>query len=193
MAQIQDPRGHQVAFVNKQNRLETESVTIAESLKETELGFGYNINTGVIPLTSSTESGVLYFKNLEDHEIVVEALAVGIDSDGTNASMSRITVVRNPTSVSFSTDVDINANRNFSSTKELSDASVAYKGAEAATITGGDDVLLFFQGAGSRLFATINLVIGVGNSIAIKIDTQTTSGTTSVYAALIAYLHPDIT
>jgi hypothetical protein len=42
--------------------------------------------------------------------------------------------------------------------------------------------------AGSRLFAGINFTIPKGNSIGVKIDTDTTAGTTNVYAALVLHL-----
>ena len=38
------------------------------------------------------------------------------------------------------------------------------------------------------LFAPINLLLPKGSSIAIEIDTNTSSGTTNVYAAMVCYL-----
>lgn len=192
MAFIEDPRNAKRAFINQDNRLEVAATNTGEQLVVTGKGHGYNINTGLIGLTSTSESGVLYFENHEDHEIIVEALAFGLDDLGTHSGKPLITVVRNPSSVSFSTDVDINCNRNFSSSNTLKSTTLAYKGAEGATVTGGEDCLLLHASTGSRLYATINLVLGVGNSLAVKIDPQVTSGTCSLYAALIMYTHEDI-
>lgn len=169
------------------------SVSETEAQEATELGDGYNINSGVIGLTSSTESGILYFKNGESRRFIVEAIAVGVGSAGTVTDVSQITLVKNPTGgtlISNATAVDINENRSFGSSNTLA-SSLAYKGAEGNTVTGGDDTLLFFQAAGGRLIADIQLELNPGNSIAVKIDTNTSSGTTNVYAAIIGHLKAD--
>lgn len=168
------------------NRIFAHTITESESVHATEKGDAYNINTGTIGLTSSTASGVLYLKNNETRDLIVEAIAVGIGSAGTVTDLTEVKVIRNPTSVSFSAAVDANVNRNFGSSKTLT--ADVYKGAEAATVTGGSEALIFYQSAGGRLFAPIDLVLTKGDSLAITVDTQTTSGTTNVYAAAITYL-----
>lgn len=190
---IKDGTGSgKTAKVDNNNQLHVFSVTETENQQATKLGNSYNINTGTIGLTSSTESGVLYFKNDEspvngESSFVIDAVAIGIDNQGTQAGACHITLVRNPTSVSFSTAVDMNANRNFGSSNTLSSTSLAYKGAEGATVTGGDDLALFYQNAGTRGYYSIDLEVPKGSSFAIKIDTQTTSGTTNIYAAIIGH------
>jgi hypothetical protein len=168
------------------NRQFTHSITETEPVHSTENGDAYNINTGTIGLTSSTESSILYIQNNETQVLVIEALAVGVGSAGTTTDVSVVKVVRNPTSVSYSTAVDMNQNRNFGSSKTLT--ADAYKGAEGATSTGGNDAIQFFMGSGTRLFAPINLLLPKGSSMAINIDTNTSAGTTNVYAALVCYL-----
>lgn len=171
------------------NRLFVHGITEDESIHATEDGDSYNINTGTIGLTSTTASGVLYVKNNEDRDFTIRAIAVGISSAGTTTDMSTITLIRNPstgTLISGATNVDMNQNKNFGSTKTLT--VDAYKGAEGNTVTNGDDIAQFFTPAGSRLFANIDFIIPKGNSIAITIDTNTSSGTTNVYAAVIGYL-----
>jgi hypothetical protein len=186
MTIIRDPSTGDGARVDSTKRLETHSVALTETQEATEAGDSYNLNTGNIGLTSQTESGILYFKNNEDRNIEIEAIAVGVDSAGTTGNDSIVTLVRNPTSVSFSTAVDMNQNRNFGSSKTLT--ADVYKGAEAATITGGNDIAQFYMDAGSRLFAPIGFTLTKGDSVAIKIDTDTTAGTTNVYAAVICHL-----
>lgn len=168
------------------NKMFTHSITEAEPIHATEKGDAYNINTGTIGLTSTSTSSILYLKNNEVQDMIIEAMAVGVSSAGTTTDLSTITVVRNPTSVDYSTAVDMNMNRNFGSSKTLS--ALAYKGVEGSTSTGGDNIIQFFTGAGTRLFAPINLLLPTGSSIAINIDTNTTAGTTNVYAAVVCYL-----
>jgi hypothetical protein len=156
-------------------------------------GNAYNINTGIIGLTSTTESGVIYFKNDEapvngESSFIIDAIAIGIDNLGTQAGACNITVVRNPTGgtiVDNAVDVSMNKNRNFGSSNTLS--SLAYKGVEGDTLTGGDDIALFFQNAGTRGYYPIDMEVPKGSSIGVKIDTQTTAGTTNLYVALIGH------
>jgi len=178
--------------VDKNEQAHTFSLNRTINQDAVRKGNAYNINTGTIGLTSTTESGVFYFKNDEapvngESSFILDAFAIGIDSLGTQAGACIITVVRNPTSVSFSTAVDMNQNRNFGSSNTLSSTSLAYKGAEAATVTGGDDIAIFYQNAGTRGYYTIDMEIPRGSSVAVKIDTQTTSGTTNLYVAAIGH------
>jgi hypothetical protein len=176
--------------VDSNGRGHTQTVTETEATHATEVGDGYNINTGTIGLTSTTASGVLYFKNNETKDVIIDAIAIGIGSAGTTTDSAEIKLIKNPTTgtlISSPTNVDMNQNRNHSSSNTLAD-SLAYKGAEGNTVTDGTEEALFYQSAGGRLYASIGLVIGKGNSIAITVDTQTTSGTTNVYAALILHL-----
>jgi len=168
------------------NKLFTHSISEPENIHSTEQGDSYNINSGLIALTSGTASSVLYLKNNELRDIVIEAVAIGVSSGGTTSDVSYIEIVRNPTSVDYSTAVPINQNRNFGSSKVISVDT--YIGAEGSTSTGGDVVLLFQSSAGNRLFASTNMVLTSGSSVAINVNTNTTSGTTNVYAAIVCYI-----
>jgi hypothetical protein len=168
------------------NRLFVQAITEGEARHATEAGDAYNLNTGTIGLTSSNASSIMYIKNNEDRDLIIEAVAVGIGSAGTTTDVSTITLIRNPTSVSYSTAVDQNQNRNFGSSKTLT--ADVYKGAEAATTTGGNNIAQFFQTSGGRLFANIGFIIPKGDSLAIEVDTNTSSGTTNVYAAIVCHL-----
>jgi hypothetical protein len=180
------------ALVDGNNQLHTFSVSETEAQSAVEQGNAYNINTGWIGLTSATESAVLYFKNDEspvngESAVSIDAIAIGIDDEGTTTGMSTITLVRNPTAASFSTAVDMNQNRNFGSSNTLASTTLAYKGAEAATLTGGNDIAIFAMNPGNRLYAPIDFILEKGSSLGIKIDTDTSGGTTNVYAALILH------
>lgn len=189
MATIKDGSSGNVAKVNLKNQLYTFTVIETETQEAAALGNSYNINTGEINLTSSTESGILYIKNNEDSDLVIEAIAVGVGSAGTVTDVSTITIIRNPTAgtvISDASTVSMNQNRNFGSSKTL--AVNAYKGDEGKTFTDGDDVAVLYQSAGGRLFAGLNFELPKGSAIGVKIDTQTSSGTTKVYAAAVCYL-----
>jgi hypothetical protein len=186
-----DDRG---AHVDANNQLHAYSITRTGGEDAVIKGNAYNINTGTIGLTANTESAILYFKNDEapvngETSIFIEAIAIGIGTDdngSTRTEKSTITIVRNPTAASFSTAVDMNVNRNFGSSNTLSTTTLAYKGAEGATLTGGDDLAQFYQNT-ARGYYGINLELPRGSAIGIKINTLTTAGTTDVYVALILH------
>jgi len=160
-------------------------------------GNAYNINTGWIGLTSSTASAVMFFKNDEapvngESTFVVDAIVVAIDGAGTTTSgdPADITIVRNPTAGTIVTNavaVDMKQNRNFGSSNTLSSTTLTYKGVEGDTFIDGDDIALFALNQGNRGYFDVNMELPKGSSIGVKIDTQTTAGTTSVYVAIIGH------
>ena len=178
------------AKVDTNNRLyvNSEGKTAVEAA--TDKGDSYNLNTGVINLTSANETAVLYVKNTDpDRDIHVSALAVGLGpSTGGTGSIPKVTVTRNPTGgtlVDSNNDIDVNSNRNFSSSQTLT--ATTLKGAEGETLTGDTDHLIIFQTANGRLFATIDEVLGNGASIGVKIDPQPSNTSMDIYAALICH------
>jgi hypothetical protein len=174
------------AKVDGNNRLHTAAIIESEADHATEVGDGYNINTGVIGLTSSTESGVLLIENNEDSDLVIDFIVIGVDSLGTTSGMTRWTVVKNPTALSSSGAVTINENRNFGSSKTLS-ATIS-QGVEGSSFTNGTDALFGFAAVGARTEFRIAQDLPQGSSMGVKVDTQTTAGTTDIYVAVICHV-----
>jgi hypothetical protein len=177
--------------VDANEQAHVHAITRTTTQDALEKGNAYNINTGVIGLTTTSESSVLYFKNDEapvngESSFIIDAIAVGIGDGGTQDEKATITVVRNPTAASFSTDVDMKQNRNFGSSNELATTTLVYKGAEGATLTGGDDIAIFFQ-SGVRGYYPIDIEVPRGSAIGVQINSQTSAGTTDVYAAIIGH------
>ncbi len=103
--------------------------------------------------------------------------------------LPEVTVACNATGgdiISDATAVAMNANRNFGSSKTLS--VDAYAGKSGGTITGETDTVLFFQGTGGRLFATINIVVPKGSNITVYLDPKLSSGSIKAYCALVCHL-----
>ena len=154
-------------------------------------GNAYNINTGPIALTGTADSALLYFKNDEAQDYLVANLEVGIGTlSATITDSALVTVIRNPTGGDLITDAtaaSIVANSNFGSANTFSVTTLAYKGKDGGTITGGDDYAQFYVNGNSRLFADLNVDIPTSSSIAIKIDLNT-SGGGNVYVALVGHL-----
>jgi hypothetical protein len=175
--------------IDNNNQLHTFSITETEQQQATDKGNSYNLNTGWV--TISADSAVMYFKNDEDLPFVIDAVAVGFKT-GTQADIGTITLVRNPTAgtlIDAATNVDMNQNRNFGSSKTLKSTSLAYKAtASGQTFTDGDDIAIFAQSDTGRLFATIDFELPKGSSVGVQVDPNLSSGTIEVYVALIGYL-----
>jgi hypothetical protein len=185
------------AHVDQNNQLHNFSISQSEAQDANDKGNAYNINTGIIGLTSTSDSAVLFFKNDEppsngESTIIIDAIAVGIGTDDAGATRDEkttITLLRNPTAgtiVTGATDVDMIQNRNFGSSNTLSSTTLAYKGAEANTFTDGDDFAKFFQNT-ARGYYTIDIELTRGSSLGVKMNTQTSAGTTDIYVALICH------
>jgi hypothetical protein len=181
------------AGVTSSNRLCVDSVQIGAQTNANSLGNAYNINTGIITLTSANESAILYFKNTDPTKRVhISAIAIGLgpSTGGVSTEIPKITIVRNPTAGtiidSTPTDVDVNSNRNFSSSNTLT--GLAYKGGEAETMTDGEDHIIFYAADNSRLFAGIEEILENGASLGVKIDPQASNTNMTCYAALILHV-----
>ena len=175
------------AEVNNEQRLKTQSVTESEALHAAEVGDAYNINTGLISITG--DATLLYIKNNEDKDLVIEAIALGSFEGITHSDDPYITLVRNPTGgdlVSDTTAVDMNQNRNFGSSKTLTAST--YKGKVGGTLTGGNDIAFLQATPGGRSFYGINFVIPKGSSVGIKLVANASSGSANWYCAAIVHL-----
>jgi len=174
------------AKVDGNNRLHIQGTTENEAQHAVEDGDAYNINSGSITLSAA--GTLLYIKNNEDQDMVVSAVAVGTGT-GTTSDIGEITIERNITGgdlISDATAVAMNQNRNFGSSKTLT--ADVFAGKSGGTSTGGNDIILFYHGTSSRLFATIDMVVPKGNSIAVTYDPKLSSGNVKAYCAVIAHL-----
>ena len=177
------------AMVDGNNRIHTSAVTKTEAHDSIDSGDAYNLNTGPINLTGSADSALLYLKNNETNSFVVSSIVIGLGSHDGMSESAEVTVVRNPTTGDIITDavnVDMNQNRNFGSSKTLT--ANAYKGKITGSMTDGDDIILFYQTAPGRLFASIDLELTKGDSLGIKVNPNLLSGSVNAYAAIIGYI-----
>jgi hypothetical protein len=178
------------AKVDNNNQLHTFSVTESEQKQAAELGNEYNLNTGTIALTGTSESSLIYFKNDEENDFIITAVAVGLGTrSATVTDAANVTIIRNPDAgdiISDASVVAMKSNTNFGSSKTLSATTLVYKGKDGGTISGGTDHALLYMTDG-RLYASLNIEIPKGSSVGMKIDLNT-SGGANVYAAFIGYL-----
>lgn len=192
MAIIQDSSKGFSAKVDSSNRLAVRSTAKTETFEATKLGESFNINTGLITLTSAAESGVLYIKNNEDRDVSVDSLVfiLAPTTGGAASDSTRVRVYKNSTAgtlISTALSVSANQNRNFGASRILS--SLAYKGATGNTVTDGSVIIDTFVSPGTRLTVELDIVITKGKSIAVTYQPNT--GNTSMKCMVAASLHID--
>jgi hypothetical protein len=163
------------AKVDSNYRLHTHSVSESISENASSNGESYNVNTGTINLTSSSESSVVYLKNTDEKDLLISTIGYLLGNSTGGTGNLTIDVYKNPsagTLISDAVNADIIENKNTGSNNTL-EANV-YKGGEGKTCTGGT---LFYssliaKSAGSYIVGTGNIVVPKGKSICVKISPQ---------------------
>jgi hypothetical protein len=179
-------RGSYVA-VNERNELRTFSVTETKSQAANEDQAAYNLNTGEITGITSGNATLFYFYNDQDEDVFIDSVAFGFRGFTGLSDMVVVEFIRNPTAgdlISDATAISANANRNFGSARSFKATTLAYKGKDSGTITGGTTFSLFYAGNNTRTFATINILLPRGSSFAAKVTSDATAGT-AYFAAII--------
>lgn len=179
--------------VNSDNQLRTFATIETEAVFRNKAGFAYNLNTGLISLTDAVDTPIMYLKNNEEGDIIIEAVVIGAfnSTNGSSTADVYTTFIRNPTTgtiiTSTPTNVDMNSNRNYSSTNTLT--ADVFKGATGDTMTDGNDHILVRLSTNSRTFVSINEVMPKGTSFGVKFKPPTSNTAMNVYAAIICYIH----
>ena len=177
------------AFAHVFGVVETE---IEDSTRQ---GLGFNINTGIVNIStdSATRCGILYFYNDEDEDVIINAAVSWVGTvSGTPTDPPLFWLVRNPTggtTISNATAADMpGVNSNFGSNNTFKSTTLVYKGADGdGAFTGGSDYALLGGKAESRgSYPELNIEVPRGASIGVEVDLNT-SGAANVYFALISY------
>jgi hypothetical protein len=169
------------AKVDKDFRLHTQAVSRTELTQSILKGDGYNLSTGVVTLTSTTESALGYVKNEGDEPLVFSEILVIINPSSGGTGNGIIRIKRNPTAGTIITNADTNvtaANRNFASSKTID--GIIYKGGEGLTITDGSDFAISTRDAafsGVLAFDAAPIVLEKGSTLAVTF--QPASGNVS--------------
>lgn len=170
--QITDEYNGNGAKVDSNNRLHTESVNRTVLTEAVFKGEAFNFNTGAITLTTGGESALLYLSyDGSDPFVVTEIIFIIGSASGTLTSDGTAKILRNPTGgtiVSGAVNIDIAANREFSSSITVS--GDLFKGAEGNTITGGTtfaDTTRSSGFTGTINFDAAPIVLRKGNTLAV--------------------------
>ncbi len=126
-----------VVKVDEENRLHTHAFTVNINQSAAMQGDSYQAGTGVINLTSDTESAIFYFKNTSLIDILMyeQFLDLGASTSGVGSStITYYTQATSGTLISTAT-VAMPANRRLTDATVL--GALVYKGTEGATLAGG--------------------------------------------------------
>lgn len=190
MTYIEDCSNGNTVKVDSKRRLYTLAITEDNDSEAARDGRAYNLNTGIITLTGSSESSLMYIYNGETEDLHINSIILGVGA-GTASDMGLLTLLSNPTGgdlISDASPVDIKINRNLGSSSILSTETLVYKGKDGGTITGGTNLGIFYQGTSGRLVAPFEIVLPRGSSVAMKYDPNLSSGSVDVYAAVIMHV-----
>lgn len=195
MSIIRDGSTNKAAGVDSTSRLMVRAVQQSETESATDSGDSYNINSGLITLTTAGESGVIYLKNNENSNIHIDSVVVilGPSANGVTTDTTLIKMYRNPTTgtlISGASDVDDNENRNFGSPHNLT--ADAYKGAEGNTITNGVVIVESLINPGTRVAFKIDMVLTKGDSIAVSYEPNDSNTSMKCMAAILLHIEPSV-
>jgi hypothetical protein len=175
-----------LAEVTSSNKLMTLGVTETISAHHAFEGDAYNVNTGTINLSGANKSALLYFKNLEDEDIVVTALFYLLgNSDGTGDTL--VQVERNPTGGDVTSGTNfVPVNRNFGSNKTLN--VTCKKGAYNDSLTGGTVAIeSIFNAVGRKTVSVGAIVIPRGSAIGVTVTPPAGNTDMDVQIAMACY------
>lgn len=136
---IKDSTGRNYgAKVDNQYRLHVDSVSRSQLQLAILQGLGFNISTGVLTLTTDSQSALIYLKNDSETPLIIKELSVRLGESTGGAGNALVSLSANPTAgtiISTATALSTQFNRDLSSGNILD--GLFYKGTDGATLTGG--------------------------------------------------------
>ena len=173
------------------NKLQVFSISEDLSIASAKSGENYNINTGAINLTSSTKSAVLYMKNNEEKNFIIEDIIVILSSSTGGTGDLGIEIIKNPSTGTIITNAipaEIVENRNFGSNREL--VKDICKGDEGDTLTNGSIFAETTRGTASTVvnFDGDIIILPKGSALGVNVTPQASNTSMDVRVAIIGYL-----
>ena len=190
---IQDGTGKAYgAKVDIDGRLHTDSINTARDEYYSQKGYSFNVNTGLITLTNAaTDNAVIYIKNNEAYNLIITNFFYQTGASTGGSGNIIVSIYRNPTTgtiVSGASPVEINANRNFGSSRLL--LVDAYKGVTGSTFTNGSKALESILATATQRVSVSagSITLPKGASIGVQFKTPTGNTSMVVEFAIACYL-----
>jgi hypothetical protein len=184
---IEDGQGSGIAAgVNNNNRLRTSATTYTSLQSHTIQGDAYNVNVGILTLTSSLESAITYIKNTSGvSNLQFDRLYMSL---GNYTSGSGDVVVRfyqnvsAGTIINYAQSVTASSNRNFGVSKPI--PATTYKGGDGNTATGGSQISTYILQHANFYTFSPEFVVTPGTSFVITVQPKTGNTNIPVNATL---------
>ena len=178
------------AAVDDNHRLCGNNLTEDLGSHASNSGSRYNINSGIVTLTNAAESAVLYFKNNEDSDYIINAVIYNLGASASGTGEAVVDVFFNTTGgtiVSTALAADMVVNQNLGSSNSLT--ADIYKGAQGNTQTGGVQAISSLISAGSRAALSLGkIIVPKGKSISVTVTPPTSNTSMAIQVALSGYL-----
>ena len=185
---IQDGTGTKTKLkITNNSRALVQSVTISEEDDAIIRGEGYQIASGLVTFTASTATGMLYVKNNDDRDFIMDravlilgsAIGAAADEDWSFA------VLRNPTQgTTITNELVAGVSNSNHGSNNLPRAS-SYRGVEGSTITDGSGVTQPIKQTIDRLTFPLARRLPKGTSIGFRITPP--AGTTSTNVVVVTH------
>lgn len=173
--------GHRVK-VDSVNRLRTFATTETGGTEAARKGDNFNANSGNITLTSSNKSALLYMKNTDGFDWIINRVFYNTGNSTGGSGDFFVDVIANPTAGTLISAGTVHPvyNLNFGSPKDLD--AISLVGVEGSTLTDGEvRVSTILSSSGGRvLIGFDSVIVPPGSSIAVAITPQV--GNTSMVA-----------
>ncbi len=186
-----------MASVNDEKELLVKAVTENISDDRAHHGHSYNFNTAApVDVVGNNSNAMAFIKNTNPtYDLIITQFIhnIGVNAGGLTdgTEFGNIIIVRDPTSISSSTDRPP-VNKDFGSSNTLT--GTFQVGAAGATLTGGTNMIeTLFDGQATRIVVNTGVVIlEPGNSLGIVYIPPVTTTQQFVQFALAMYLDKNI-
>ena len=183
-------RGYQAA-VNSKNQLSTRATAVEQRLKSAIDGHYYETTSGVVTLTDTAETGIIYLKNdttIPNYVLVIDRVFYDTwTSTGGSGADGTLRYYKNPT-VTGGTDI-VPTNTSFSA---IAGASGTFKKSVTSIDTGTVWWSAYLTDKSSTALEEGRIVLQSGYSFAISVAAPT--GNTSMKVAInVAFYYLDTT
>ena len=179
---LKDARTGNTAKVNTDGQLITRATSVEQRLKSTVDKNYYEATTAQITLTDTTETGIIYIKNLEDFVLVIDRVFYDIweSTGGSNGGILKY--YRNPTVTGGSAIVPYNTN--FESSSEIDATSLK----SLTTMTGDFWWTAYISAGTSSALEEGRIVLPKGRSFGISVAAPTGNTSMKVSINVAMYL-----
>ena len=172
-------------------RAHVDAIERTEEEAATNRGDAYNVNSGLVTITSVDEQGLLYIKNNDERDFRITSIIVilGPSTSGSATDTTRVRIYKNPTTgtlISEATAADTNSNDNFGSSNTFT--ADTYKGDASATVTDGSVHIESLISPGNRVPFLINMTLTPGDSAAVTVEANDSNTSMKCMAAFVGHL-----